>query len=217
MSVLFFDLDNTLYPHRLGVVRRIDERINQYLERRLGVPAAEVDALRRRFWAEHGTTLRGLTTRHSVDADDYLAYVHDIELEDLLQPDPELRALLSRLAGRKVVFSNASRVHARRGLERLGLVDAFDAVIALEDLGYVPKPDVHAFQSAFARARTGGESSALIDDLTPNLTAAKRLGMRTIWVAEGHDGSPADAAIDHVIGRVHEVESVLAATAAARD
>ena len=220
MSVLFFDLDNTLYPHRLGVVARIDERINDYLELRLGVPSAEVDALRRRFWAEHGTTLRGLTARHSIDADDYLAYIHDIELEDLLQPDLELRALLARLPGRKAVFSNAPRCHAHRVLERLGLGDAFETVIALEDLGYVPKPDARAFSTAFAQARTAGEGCALIDDLTNNLAAAKQLGMRTIWVAEDHDGSAPDGAIDHVITRVHEVEGVLAAAprvAASRD
>jgi putative hydrolase of the HAD superfamily len=213
--VLFFDLDNTLYPHRLGVVTRIDDRINEYLERRLGVPSAEVDALRRRFWAEHGTTLRGLTAHHAIDADDYLAYIHDIEIEDLLQPDLELRALLARLPGRKVVFSNAARTHARRVLDRLGLADAFETVIALEDLGYVPKPDAEAFRIALTHAETDGKGCALIDDLTNNLAAAKRLGMRTIWVAEHHDGSPLDAAldstIDHVIGRVHEIEGILAA------
>ncbi len=42
MSVLFFDLDDTLYSRSLGVVSRIDRRIDEYLAWRVGVPAADV-------------------------------------------------------------------------------------------------------------------------------------------------------------------------------
>ncbi len=216
MAVLFFDLDNTLYPHALGVVSRIDDRINRYLAERVGIPAPEVDGLRRRFWAEHGTTLAGLVAHHSVDADDYLAFVHDIELEDLLRPDHDLRALLDRLTERKVVFSNSARVHARRVLERLALHDSFETVIALEDLGYVPKPDARAFEIALRSVRAGAAESSLIDDLPNNLATAKRLGMRTIWVAEHHDGSACDPTIDHVVRRIHEIEPLFLADVAAR-
>jgi putative hydrolase of the HAD superfamily len=209
MSVLFFDLDNTLYPRSLGVVARIDRRINEYLERRVGVPASDVDALRRRFWAEHGTTLRGLTLLHAVDPDDYLAYVHDIELEDVVRPAPALRSLLERIPARKAVFSNASRAHARRVLGRLQLHHVFEAVIGLEDLGYVPKPQPEAFRAALDRIGTDAEASTLIDDLQPNLLTAKRLGLRTVWV-RGEEG-PADADFDHVVPGILEIESIFCA------
>jgi putative hydrolase of the HAD superfamily len=210
MSVIFFDLDNTLYSRRLGVVSRIDRRINEYLAGRVGIPAADVDELRGQFWREHGTTLRGLTARHAVDPDDYLAYVHDIELDDLLEPAHELRALLGRVRGRKMVFSNASRAHARRVLRLLGVHDAFELVIGLEDLGYVPKPQPEAFRTAFDRASARAEGSALIDDLRPNLAAAKRLGMRTVWVTEDED--PADDAVDHVVADIFGIESIFCTT-----
>ncbi len=216
MSVLFFDLDNTLYPYSLGVVPRIDRRINDYLHERLGVPTAEVDALRRRFWTEHGTTLRGLMLGHGVDADDYLAYVHEIELEDLLRPDPLLRVLLERLPGPKAVFSNASRAHAARVLRLLDLERAFDAVIGLEDLAYVPKPEAHAFRAALDRVGGRAEGSLLIDDLLPNLATAKRLGMRTIWVDESGGGDGRGPSIDHAVSRVHEVEAILGGAAPSR-
>lgn len=203
MRVLFFDLDNTLYSDRLGVVPRIDRRINQYLEVRVGIAPGRVDEIRRAFWAEHGTTLRGLMLRHSVDADDYLAYVHDIELADLLIPDPRLRQLLEELPGRRAVFSNASRAHARRVLDLLDLEGVFDDVIGLEDLGYVPKPAPEAFAFALERLRAEAARSALIDDLRPNLSAAKRLGMRTVWVSS--TAETADATIDHVVTDVLEI------------
>jgi putative hydrolase of the HAD superfamily len=203
VTVLFFDLDNTLYSDRLGVVRRIDRRINEYLELRIGLPASEVDGVRRRFWAEHGTTLRGLMLRHSIDADDYLEYVHDIELADLLAPDPRLRPMLESLPGRKAVFSNASRAHAGRVLALLDVEGVFDAVIGLEDLDYVPKPAPEAFDVALKRLGAEASRSALIDDLRPNLDAAKRLGMRTVWVSSSAE--PADASVDHVVADVLEI------------
>jgi putative hydrolase of the HAD superfamily len=215
VSLLLFDLDNTLYPRSSGVVARIDERINGYLRARVGIPAVEVDRVRRRFWAEHGTTLRGLMLRLSVDADDYLEYVHDIEIVDLLEPDPELRASLERLPGRKAVFSNASRAHAARVLRRLGLDGAFEAVLGLEDLAYVPKPEAAAFRTALERLRAHPESCSMIDDLRPNLAAAKRLGMRTIWVAE-RDGEPPDETIDHVVSSAREIEPLFAGARSAR-
>jgi putative hydrolase of the HAD superfamily len=209
MSVLFFDLDNTLYSRSLGVVSRIDRRINEYLARRVGIPAADVDRLRRRYWQEHGTTLRGLTACHAVDADDYLAYVHDVELADLLKPARELGELLDRVPGRKAVFSNASRSHAERVLQLLDLQGAFELVIGLEDLGYVPKPLPEAYRVALDRAGTRAEDSALIDDLRPNLATAKRIGMRTVWVAG--DESPADDVVDHVVPDIFGIESVFCA------
>jgi putative hydrolase of the HAD superfamily len=209
MSVLFFDLDNTLYSRSLGVVSRIDRRINEYLAWRVGVPAADVDRLRRRYWQEHGTTLRGLTACHAVDPDDYLAYVHDIELDDLLKPARELGELLDRVPGRKAVFSNASRAHAERVLQLLDLQGAFALVIGLEDLGYVPKPQPEAYRVALDRAGARAESSALIDDLHPNLATAKRIGMRTVWV--NGDESPADDVVDHVVPDIFGIETVFCA------
>jgi putative hydrolase of the HAD superfamily len=214
VPVLLFDLDNTLYPQSLGVVPRIDQRINDYLHLRVGISPSAVDGVRRRFWAEHGTTLAGLAAEHSVDADEYLEYVHDIELADLLKPDPTLGAVLGRLPDRKAVFSNASRAHAERVLALLQLEKSFEAVMGLEDLGYVPKPKAGAFRSALERLGASADRCSLIDDVRANLAAAKRLGMRTIWVAEG-DGEARDERVDHVIANVREIERILVGASSA--
>jgi putative hydrolase of the HAD superfamily len=222
VSVLLFDLDNTLYPFSLGVVARIDRRINEYLHRRVGIALDQVDELRRRFWAEHGTTLRGLMIGHGVDADDYLDFVHDIVLDDLLRPDPDLGRLLERLPGRKIVFTNASRAHARRVLAALGLATSFEAIHSLEDLGYVPKPAPEAFQIVLDRSGANASDCSLIDDLRPNLAAAKRLGMRTVWVDESATARERDdpqndiGEIDHIVERVHAIETIFGVTSAPR-
>jgi len=208
VSVLLFDLDNTLYPHSLGVVARIDLRINEYLHTRVGIALEDVDRVRRAFWAEHGTTLRGLMLGHGVDADDYLDFVHDIMIDDLLAPDPELARLLGRLPGRKIVFTNASRAHARRVLAALGVAASFEAVLSLEDFGYVSKPAAAAFDAVLSRAAAHAADCSLIDGTASHGAAAKRLGMRTVWVDEMQSGATADDTIDHVVARVHAIESI---------
>ena len=199
--MLFFDLDETLYPRASGVVPRIDLRINRYLEEKLRIHADEVDRVRRGWWAEFGTTLAGLQAHHSIDPDDYLRFIHDIELDDVLARDEALLSLLTELPSRKAVFTNASRWHAARVLERLGVATAFEAVVALEDLGYVPKPAAGAFARVLERTAAQAAESTLIDDNRANLLAAKALGMRTIWVGEGAVPDGADA----VVTTIHDL------------
>jgi putative hydrolase of the HAD superfamily len=206
VSTFLFDLDDTLYSRELGVVARIDGRINEYMTDRLGVPPAEVDAKRHRLWLEHGTTLRGLMTHHRIDPDDYLDYVHDLDLSDLLGADPLLRAVLDRLPGRREVFSNSSRGHAKKVLDLLGIRDCFEAVITLEDLEYLPKPLPEAYTRALVRFGAVAEQCLFVEDTLKNLAPARRIGMCTVWIG---DPSARDEAAEFVIETVHEIERVV--------
>jgi putative hydrolase of the HAD superfamily len=208
MKVLLLDLDETLYPRDNGVLRRVDARINSYLCERMGIAAAEVDAVRSALRDAHGTTLRGLEARYDVDVDDYLGHVHHVDLSDLLSPEPALRELLSRLPGRKVIFTNAPRFHAEQVLRLLALRDAFDEVVTLEDLAYRPKPDPHAYHAVTRRLGVEGAECVFVDDTRQNLLPARRAGMRTVWVA----GTPAeDPDVHHVISDLYELEALLEA------
>lgn len=92
---LFIDLDDTLYPADSGVWQDIRNRIDLYMRDVLGIPAAEVNALRQDLFARYGTTLRGLEASMQVDTADYLRFVHDVPLSRYLTPNPELRQILS--------------------------------------------------------------------------------------------------------------------------
>ena len=206
MQVLLLDLDETLYPRGNGVLARIDARINAYLRERVGIAPGEVDSVRRALRDRHGTTLRGLELRHAVDADEYLAEVHRVELSDLLAPAPQLRGLLERLPGRKVVFTNAPRRHADRVLRLLELGDAFESVLALEDLELRPKPDPVAYRAATARLGVEAADCAFVDDTRANAIGATRHGMRGVWLAPERCR---EDAVDHVITQLHELERIL--------
>ena len=204
---LLLDVDNTLYAPSCGIVQRVDARINRYLVERIGVAAEEVDRVRRRLRGAHGTTLCGLMVRASVDPDDYLRFVHALDLGALLAPDPALRALLARLPLLKVAVTNGSLAHARGVLARLGVQDLFFRVFSLERLGYLPKPFVHAYQVVLAGLHARGRDCILVEDSAPNLRTARQLGMRTVHVA---DGGPAAPDAEAVIGAIHELEAALA-------
>src|SRR5256885_14549992 len=107
-SLLLLDVDNTLYPPSRGVVERVDALINRYLVERVGIDAAEVDAIRRRLWSDYGTTLHGLMHRRGIDPADYLRFVHAIDLGELLAADPALAAMLGRIPLLKVAVTHGS-------------------------------------------------------------------------------------------------------------
>jgi len=206
MEVLLLDLDETLYPRGNGVLDRIDARINAYLIERLAVPRHEVDDLRRRLRDAHGTTMRGIQANYDVDITDYLDLVHRVDLSDLLAPAPELRALLARLPGRKAVFSNAPLCHVEQVLRLLDVADAFEAVLALEDLALLPKPDPRAYAAVTERLGVRGADCTFVDDTRANLIGARASGMRTVWLAPG---PTRDGEVHHVITRLDELGPLL--------
>lgn len=209
VQVLLLDLDETLYPRGNGVLRRIDGRISSFMTDRLGIDAATVDAERRALCARWGTTMRGLVESFELDIDDYLRHCHGVDLSDLLAPDPRLRALLERLPVRKAVLTNAPRVHAEQVLRLLGVRDLMEDVLALEDIGYQPKPASSAYATALLRLGVPASDCLFVDDTLRCVQGAVEHGLHAAWVAPEGEPVPDDGA-HHVIGTVHDLEDLLA-------
>jgi len=184
-TTIFFDLDETLYPSSTGLWMLIRERINSYMDERMGLPPDDIPTLREQYFRQYGTTLRGLQANHRVDMDDYLAYVHDVPLADHLRPDPALRQMLEEISIRKAIFTNADAAHAGRVVRSLGLDGCFDAVVDVYALAPYCKPMPEAFQLAMERV---GESDPrkciLLDDIPGTVRAAGEFGFTAILVGE---------------------------------
>jgi putative hydrolase of the HAD superfamily len=176
-----FDLDNTLYPPTIRLFDQIERRMTDYVMRTLGVEAAAADALRAHYWQTHGTTLAGLMREHGIDPTPYLEDVHDIDLSEV-PPAPALSAALGRLPGRKLVYTNGSREHARRVTRAIGLDGCFDRLYGFEDAAYVPKPEAAAFATVFALDGLSPTRAAMFEDDHRNLAVPHGLGMRTVLV-----------------------------------
>jgi putative hydrolase of the HAD superfamily len=192
-TTLFFDLDDTLYSGSNGLWDLIRQRMSLYMVEVLGLPEAEVPALRRSYFETYGTTLRGLQIHHQVDADDYLRYVHHLPLDQFIQPNPELRRLLLSLPQKRWIFTNADADHARRVTSVLGVSDCFDGIIDIRALEFACKPEPEAYKRALALAGDPAPGACvLLDDSVKNLAAASQLGFSTAWI--GQDGSSHPAA-----------------------
>jgi putative hydrolase of the HAD superfamily len=210
VQVLLLDLDETLYPRGCGVIERTDARIDSWLRERHGLSAEEASRLRLALWRAHGTTLGGLMVHHATDPAPYLEHVYGVDLSDLVGPDPALRALLGRLAPRKIVFTNACRAHARNVLGLLGVADAFEAVIAIEDLAFASKPHASAYQVALERVGAAPHECIVVDDTHANAVGAARAGMRAVWLAHGRvPEAEAEAEGVHVVQALAEIEALL--------
>ncbi|MFS4439193.1 pyrimidine 5'-nucleotidase [Paracoccaceae bacterium GXU_MW_L88] len=176
-----FDLDQTLYPIEARLFDQIETRMSDYMVRHLGIAATEAMDLRTRYWRDHGATLAGLVMHHGVDPDHFLRDVHEIDLAGLA-PAPRLAAAIAALPGQKIVMTNGGRYHAGRVLAARGLSETFDAVYALEDAAYRPKPDSAAYDAIFGAAGIDTSAGAMFEDDPKNLVEPDRRGMKTVLV-----------------------------------
>jgi putative hydrolase of the HAD superfamily len=195
---ILFDLDNTLYPSEKGVFDCINERINDYVREFTRCEGEEVDALRRDYKKRYGTTLGGLIRHHSVDPDQYLAYVHDVPVDRILDPDASLTALLSSISLPMAIFTNGSSRHARRVLDALRVAPFFVGICDLADTDYLGKPHREAFDRAAGLLGVGLDETIFVDDLAVNVQAGSEYCSFAIHVGSGEDG----------VGDLH-VDSVL--------
>jgi putative hydrolase of the HAD superfamily len=216
IETIFFDLDGTLYPEKNGLWSEIKLRIIRYLIERMGFSPAEADLIRKDYLARYGTTLRGLQVEHQVNQDDFLTFVHDIKLENYLQPDPLVRNVLEQIQLPKWIFTNSDRSHANRVLKILDLENLFDGIVDIYALDFFSKPDEKAYLNALRLTQSNGpENSILVDDSVENIRAASKLGFKTVLVfdpdsASGNCETREISVADHVISELVDLQEILA-------
>jgi putative hydrolase of the HAD superfamily len=208
MKKFIFDLDNTLYPASLQVFPLIDRRINLYMTSKLGIPEAEVDGLRRRYWKLYGVTLNGLMRHYRVDPEDYLTYVHDVDLSHLLKPNLRLRSSLEKIPGPKVIFTNGSSTHAQNVLNALGIEHLFEDIFDVRVAGFQPKPFSEPYLKVLELMNVSGLECVMIDDIPENLKTAKSVGMKTILVGSSNGHEYIDFCVEKACG-VSEIIEML--------
>jgi putative hydrolase of the HAD superfamily len=181
-----FDLDNTLYPHHVNLWHQVDARISEFVGTFLGIAPEEARRIQKDYYLRYGTTMRGMMTEHGVHADDYLAYVHQID-HSPLEPNPAMGAAIAKLPGRKLILTNGSTDHAGKVLERLGIEDHFEAVFDIIAAELEPKPSPQTYEKFLRVHEVNPARSAMFEDLARNLVVPHQLGMTTVLVVP--DGS----------------------------
>jgi putative hydrolase of the HAD superfamily len=198
-----FDLDNTLYPASSKLFDQASRRMTAFIAEYFDMAPDAALARQKDFFLRYGTTLRGLMTEHGVEPGPFLEYVHKIDV-GVVQPNAPLALKLGLLPGRKIVFTNATRVHAQRVLERLGITRHFEEIFDITDADYVPKPDRASYAMMLRRHQVTPTTACMIEDLAGNLEPAKALGMATVWLrhdsewAKPRQPGPLPTYIDYV-------------------
>ena len=189
--VRIFDLDNTLHDATPHIFPHINRSMTAYLQQHLQLDEAAANALRLHYWQRYGATLSGLMRHHGTDPEHFLWHTHQFpELPKMVLREPRLRHVLKALPGRKVVFSNAPQHYAHAVLKLLRVDDLFDDVMTVEHTRYRPKPDSFGFMRLMKKHGVKAAQCVMIEDSLENLHAAKKLGMRTVWVNGGNKKAP---------------------------
>jgi len=198
--VWIFDLDNTLHDARPEIFPSMHAQMNAWLRRRFEIDEEGANSMRRFFWERYGTTMRGLVRHYGEDPKKFIRETHQFpELGAMVVGDNALGHALARLAGKRLVFSNAPRHYVEEVLRALGVARWFDAVYTIESTRYKPKPAFQGFRVLLRAHNLDPHRCALVDDMPENLRAAKRLGMSTVWVSNAARRAPfADLRVNSV-------------------
>jgi putative hydrolase of the HAD superfamily len=176
-----FDLDNTLYPASCRLFDQVERRIGEYVQQLLNLEPDAARALQKQYFRDHQTTLNGLMIHHGARPEEFLEYVHQIDLSQVAA-DARLDQVLERLPGRKLIYTNGSVRHAENVMGRLGVARHFETIFDIAEAAFVPKPDIVAYRALVARHGIDPAKAIMLDDMPRNLAPAAELGMTTVWV-----------------------------------
>jgi putative hydrolase of the HAD superfamily len=204
-----FDLDNTLYPASCRLFDQIHARMTHFIADRLDLTLEAALTVQKTYFRAHGTTLRGLMTVDRVDPEDFLNFVHQVDLSGVPR-DAVLIAALAALPGRKIVHTNGSHRHAERLLDHLGIAASFCGIVDIAAAGYQPKPELAGYHTLLQRHRVNPFTALMVEDMAKNLVPAATLGMTTAWVRNSVDWATDGSKSDHIHHVVEELGGFLA-------
>jgi len=118
---------------------------------------------------------------HKIDANEFLEFVHDINL-DFLKKDKELENQISKISGRKFIFTNGSKAHAENVTKKIGINKLFDGVFDIVEANFIPKPSMRAYKELIEKYKIEPQYCIFIEDIARNLKPAHELGMKTVWI-----------------------------------
>ena len=121
-----FDLDNTLYDGATKVFNQVDKKMSKFISDKLNISLVEAKKIQKNYFQEYNTTLNGMIKNHKIDPDEFLEFVHDVDLS-FLDKDKFLGDEIKKLEGKKIIFTNGSRAHAKNVTKRIGILFSFNA------------------------------------------------------------------------------------------
>ena len=176
-----FDLDNTLYSGDTKVFDQVDKKMTFFISDKLNVSTEEAKKIQKNYFNEYNTTLNGMIKNHKIDAEEFLEFVHDVDL-NFLKKDLDLHKALTNLVGKKYIFTNGSKAHASNVTKKIGIENLFDGVFDIVESDFIPKPSIEPYKKIIQKYGIDPKYCVFIEDIARNLKPAYELGMKTVWI-----------------------------------
>ena len=176
-----FDLDNTLYSAKTKVFDQIEKRMTQYVSDKLNISMDKAKKIQKNYFHEYNTTLNGMIKNHKIDANEFLEFVHNIDI-DFLKKDLKLSEELKKHDGKKIIFTNRPKKHALNVARKIGIDQYFDDIFDIVDSNFVPKPMMEPYKKLIEKHKIDPNLCAFVEDIARNLKPAYEMGMTTVWI-----------------------------------
>ena len=178
---ILFDCDGVLYQDLEAVFGQVSKKMTEYISSKLNVNLIKAKELQTNYFHKYNTSLNGLMIHHDIPPEEFLKYVHDIDLS-FMKKDKLLREELEKLNIKKFVFTNGSKEHVKNITEHLGIEDLFDGIFDIVDAEFHPKPEAKAFDLMVKKFNIEPKNTIYIEDIAKNLSIAKARGSTTVWL-----------------------------------
>ena len=204
MKYLLLDLDGVCYGSHNGyplekVFGLVSKRMTLFIQEKLGLDEKKAKELQTNYFYKYNTSLNGLMLHHNVIGDEFLKYVHDIDIS-FMKEDKIMRNELENLNMEKFIFTNGSVEHAQNILTRLGVYDLFgkEKVFDIKDAGYVPKPEAQTFDLMVKKFGINPKETIYIEDIAKNLSIGFERGCTTVWLINDEHFGKIDSDKDYI-------------------
>ena len=203
-----FDLDNTLYSGQTKVFSEVDKKMSSFISEKFNVDLIEAKKIQKEYFYEYGTTLSGLMKKKNVDPNEFLEFVHNIDIS-WLPKDKFLREELIKIKEKKYIFSNGSHAHIENVTNQLGINGLFNGAFDITDGDFIPKPHLEPYKKLIEKFKIDPKQSILIEDIAHNLEQAKKLGMKTCWLENDETFAKKDADKSYIDYKINNLPSFL--------
>tara|TARA_B100001057_G_scaffold321339_1_gene321561 strand:+ start:60 stop:752 length:693 start_codon:yes stop_codon:yes gene_type:complete len=211
MKYLLLDLDGVCYGKHNNyslekVFGQVSKRMTMFISERLKISMEEAKELQTSYFYRYNTSLNGLMIHHDIPPEEFLKYVHTIDLS-FMKEDKIMRYELEKLDMEKFIFTNGSAEHAENILTHLGIYDLFgrDKIFDIKDAGYVPKPEAKTFDLMVEKFELNPKETIYIEDIAKNLSIGYERGCATVWLINDEHFGKMDSDKDYIS---HKIENL---------
>ena len=212
---LLLDLDGVCYGKHNNyslekVFGQVSKRMTNFISERLGIDLRAAKELQTNYFYKYNTSLNGLMIHHNIPPQEFLKYVHTIDLS-FMKEDKIMRNELEKLDMQKFIFTNGSAEHAKNILSHLGIYDLFgrEKIFDIQDAGYIPKPEAKTFDLMLKKFRINPKETIYVEDIAKNLSIGHERGCTTVWLINDEHFGQLDSDKDFISHKIKNLSLFL--------